>query len=737
MGWFEEQIKLRQERDDLLLDDSYLKIASAVTGHHAGSILLDQHIQVKDALDEVLKYYGLKGGAIPDSIKDLDAQLEYALRPHGIMRRVIRLDKGWSHDASGVMLSTMKESGVPVCFLPGKLSGYTFLDSSTGKREKVTDENEELFSKEAYVFYKPFPLRKLATKDIVRYAFSMLSARDIVWYLCLLFMATLTGMLMPQLSKMLFSDVIVSGSVSALMAMAVFMVCVSASSMLINAANALVSVRIERRLSMSIESATMMRLLSLPADFFKKFSAGELANRSEYMNLLCRMTVTQILSVGISSLFALFYLIQVYAFAPLLAAPALCITFSNLLITLISILWQSGISRTRMELASKESGVSYSLIAGIQKIKLSGAEKRAFAKWGEHYARVAEKTYSLPILLKVAPVLANAVTLFGTVWLYAKALECGISTANYYAFNAAYGMVSGALLMLSTLAASISEIGPALSMIRPIMETEPETTSKRQVLTRISGSVEMNNVTFRYGEGMPNIIDNLSLKIRPGQYVAIVGATGCGKSTLMRLMLGFEEPQKGAVYYDEKNLANIDLKSLRQKIGVVMQDGKLFQGDIYSNIVICAPELSLDAAWEAAEMAGIADDIRQMPMGMFTLISEGQGGISGGQRQRLMIARAIAPKPKILMFDEATSALDNLTQKKVTESLDKLKCTRIVIAHRLSTIKSCDRIIVLDKGKIVEDGSFNELIEKDGQFAELVARQRLDETDYVGMTTMF
>ena len=195
----------------------------------------------------------------------------------------------------------------------------------------------------------------------------------------------------------------------------------------------------------------------------------------------------------------------------------------------------------------------------------------------------------------------------------------------------------------------------------------------------------------------------------------------------MRLMLGFETPQKGAVYYDGRDLAQMDLRSLRRNIGVVMQNGKLFQGDIYSNITIAAPWLTLDQAWEAAELAGIADDIRDMPMGMHTLISEGSGGVSGGQRQRLMIARAVAPKPKILMFDEATSALDNLTQKIVSQSLDGLKCTRIVIAHRLSTIRQCDRIVVLDQGRIIEDGTYEQLMSRNGYFAELVARQRPEE----------
>ena len=307
-----------------------------------------------------------------------------------------------------------------------------------------------------------------------------------------------------------------------------------------------------------------------------------------------------------------------------------------------------------------------------------------------------------------------------------SSVRSGVSVADYYAFSTAYGMVSGAFMSLAGIALSTAQIRPILAMVKPFFDEVPEISDGKQVLTRLSGGIELSHVSFRYSDDMPLVIDDLSLKIRPGQYVAIVGKTGCGKSTLLRLLLGFEKPQKGAVYYDGRDLEKIDLRSLRRRIGVVTQNGKLFQGDIYSNIVISAPWLTQQDAWEAAELAGIAEDIRKMPMGMNTVISEGSGGISGGQKQRLMIARAVAPKPRVLMFDEATSALDNVTQKKVSDALEQLKCTRIVIAHRLSTIRQCDRIIVLDTGKIAEDGTYDELIAADGAFAELVARQRLD-----------
>ncbi len=726
MGWFDEQIKDRKRNDDDAFAEAFANMACAVTGKKIEASLNNDRTVTKDAIDEIMKYYHVKSREVPENISDMNEQLEYLMRPYGIMRRTVKLEDGWYRDAVGAMLGVLADSGRVVALIPTGLSGYSYFDWETGKRRRINRKNQHLFDEEAIAFYKPFPLKKLSLSSLAAYIARTLSISDYVMIALATLALSLIGLISPAITRLLFDRVLLSGNVRLLLAIAFFSVSVSVSTLLISAVKNMVTARIETKLNISVEAATMMRVMSLPADFFKKYSSGELSNRASQVGVLCKMLASTVLSTGLTSLFSLIYISQVFAYAPALVVPSLIITLATVVFSVVSSLVQMKLSTRQMELSGKESGMTYSLITGIQKIKLAGAEKRAFARWGNLYAQSAKLDYNPPAFIKLNSVISLAISLVGTIVMYGMAVKSGISVADYYAFTTAYGMVSGAFGALAGIALNVAQIKPILTMVKPFFDTVPEVSDGKEVLTRLSGGIEMNNVSFRYTENMPLIIDNMSLKIRPGQYVAIVGKTGCGKSTLMRLLLGFEHPQKGAVYYDGKDLERIDLRSLRRRIGVVMQNGKLFQGDIYSNIVISAPWLTQDDAWEAAELAGIAEDIRRMPMGMNTIISEGTGGISGGQRQRLMIARAIAPKPKILMFDEATSALDNLTQKKVSRSLDALKCTRIVIAHRLSTIKQCDRIIVLDKGKIIEDGKYDELIEKNGFFAELVARQRLD-----------
>ena len=726
MGWFDEQIRNRMRNDQEVFEDSFVKVAGSVMSNKFAARLQDQRTITKEALDEILKSYHCKPVEVPESITDPTEQLEYVLRPTGLMTRDVELKEGWYKDACGPMLGLMAETGTAVALLPGKLGGYYYSDPSTGTRARINKKTAELISRDALCFYRPLPMKQLGIKDLLLYMKDCVSESDLIFIVLITLAITLVGFVEPRAYSAITGPVLKSRNPTLLMGMAICLLSAALTNELLGVVQSILTERINTKTQMAVEASVMMRILSLPVSFFRKFSAGELSSRTESVSSLCDTLVDTIVSTGLTSLMSLLYVTQIFHFAPVLVVPSLIIILATVLVSLAVSLVQMRVSRRKMNLSAQESGMSYAMVSGIQKIKLSGSEKRAFARWARLYAQSSELDYNPPAFLKLSSVITTGITLTGTIVLYYLAARAHIAPNEYYGFQAAYGHVMTAFSALAGIATSIASIKPVLEMAEPILKTEPEITAEKEVLTRVSGAIELSHVSFRYEDNTPWVLEDLSLKIRAGEYIAIVGRTGCGKSTLVRLLLGFERPQTGAIFYDGHDLNTIDPKSLRRKMGVVIQNGELFQGDIFANITLSAPQLSLEQAWEAAETAGIADDIRDMPMGMMTMISEGQGGISGGQKQRLLIARAIAPKPKILIFDEATSALDNKTQRQVSEALDALKCTRIVIAHRLSTIRNCDRILVMDRGKIIEQGTYDELIAQNGTFADLVSRQRLD-----------
>ena len=726
MGWFTEQIRQRTENDQNVLEDSFFRMASVVMDKWDANRLEDERLIAKEAIDDILKFYHQKPVEIPDTIRDVNDQLEYVLRPTGLMTREVELEEDWQNGAYGPMLGYLKEAGTAVALLPGTIYGYYFKDPATGKRTRITRKTARLFSREALCFYQPLPMKKLGIPDLLKYMKNSITYGDLVVIVLATLAVQLVGMIEPRVYSLVTGKILEGHNMNLMAGVGVFLLTSAFAAQLIGLVRSLLMQRINTKTSQAVQASVMMRILSLPVSFFRRYSSGELSSRAGSVNSLCSMMLNNILSIGLSSLLSLLYVAQIFSFAPALVWPSLLIILATVVMSLAVSLVQIGISRKRMKLSAEEQGMSYAVMNGIQKIRLSGSEKRVFARWGRLYAKGAQLEYNPPLFLKINTVITTAISLIGTIVLYYLAIQTNVGVSQYYAFTAAYGRVMGAFSALAGIAVSVASIRPVLEMAEPILKAEPEVAADKQPVDRVTGHIEMSHVSFRYEESMPYVLNDLSLDIKAGEYVAIVGRTGCGKSTLVRLLLGFEKPVKGGIFYDRHDLNSIDPRSLRKHIGVVIQNGQLFQGDIFSNITISAPDLTLDEAWEAAEMAGIAQDIRDMPMGMQTLISEGQGGISGGQKQRLMIARAGAPKPSILIFDEATSALDNKTQKQVSGALDKLNCTRIVIAHRLSTIRNCDRILVMDKGTIIEEGTYDDLIAQNGHFAELVARQRLD-----------
>ncbi len=721
MDYFDERlsrIKQRSNADSEMLERSLEQVANALSEDSFWGEGSDS------AIGEILRYYDIhplkKDFAIDESFEHLDL----VLRPYGIMWRTVTLSDNWHKKSVGAMLAK-RTDGTMVALIPNSIFGYDIYDSSTKVTVKFKEHMKTELDKTAVCFYIPFPNQKLNYKNLINYMLGVLSKADLLSAAVAALIVPLAGMIPALINRYIATNVF-GADISLLPSIIAMYIGSTIFLSMFTMIKELAFSRIKGKIAISTESAAFMRMLSLPVSFFGKYNSGNLSTRLSALQFACKAIVDMTLDIGIVSVFSLIYILQISKLTPSLCLPALAILIASVGFAAVTAFVQKELAQKKMEVSAELAGIQLALISAIQKLRLAGAEKRAFAKWANVYAKSVKLTYSPPKLIKLNQVISMFITLFGTILIYYAAVENSVSTGDFMAFTVSFGMLTGVVNIIIDNINVLIQIKPALKLADPILKTEPEIYSEKEELKEVVGEISLNRVSFRYSPDMRPVLKDISLKISTGEYVAIVGRTGCGKSTLFKLLLGFEKPEFGNICYDGKDLNQLDMKSLRRKIGIVMQDSRLFSGTIYSNIVASAPWLSIDDAWAAAELVGIAEDIRSMPMGMFTSISENDGGISGGQRQRIMIARAIASKPKILLFDEATSALDNISQKVVSDALDRLNCTRIVIAHRLSTVKNCNRIFVLDEGQIVEEGSFDELSARNGKFVELTKHQRLE-----------
>ncbi|MCA9971327.1 MAG: NHLP bacteriocin export ABC transporter permease/ATPase subunit, partial [Anaerolineales bacterium] len=617
----------------------------------------------------------------------------------------------------------LEETQQPVAQLPRK-GGYDLVNPVAQTRRPITAETAESLTPFAHMFYRPLPAEALSARQLVRFGLQG-AARDVRTVLLMAAAVGLLSLLMPMATGLIVDQIIPDASSRQLVQLSLALVVVVVAVTLFQVTQNLALLRLQGKLGADLQAAVWDRTLNLPVAFFRDFAAGDLGNRVMGISSIQQMLSGTVLSAMIAGLFSVFSFLLLFYYDRRLALVATLLVAVSSAVLLITGRSQVRYQRQLAQVQGKISSTVLQAIEGIAKFRASGAEGRAFATWAREFSHLKGISFKARDVANAFQVFNASYQVMTPLILFAVVAALGqdtLSTGQFLAFNAAFVQFLMSVLTLSSAVIAVLNIVPTYERARPILQTLPEIDSVKEHPGELSGRLEVANVSFRYSEDGPEVLQNVSLEVNPGEFVALVGPSGSGKSTLFRMLLGFETPLSGAVYYDEQDLARLDVREVRRQIGVVLQNGQIMAGDIFTNIVGSAP-LTLDDAWRAAEMAGLDADIKAMPMGMHTIISHGGSTLSGGQRQRLLIARAIVNRPRILFFDEATSALDNRTQAVVSESLDNLQATRIVIAHRLSTIKHADRIYVLQDGRIVQQGSYDTLINEDGVFADLARRQ--------------
>ncbi len=646
-------------------------------------------------------------------------------RASRIRTRRVALKGTWWKTDSGPMIGYIAEDKRPVALLPKSPTSYEMFDPVKNERTLLTDANAVQVDYFADVMYRTFPAKMLKGWDIFRFGL-MGRTLDVLTILVMGLLGGLLGLLTPIITGVIFDEVIPGVQLSQLFMLSMAMIVAGIATATFEFTRRMALLRMEGRMDQHVQGAVIDRLIELPMSFYKNFSSGDLADRAMGINAIRQVLSGTTINAIISGVFSLFNLALLYYYSTTLANWALIITAVVIIVMALTNYFQLKTQKKLAQLNGDLSGKVLEFIMGISKFRVAGAEGRAFSIWAGMFGgmkTISRKSRiianSVDTYIAFIPIVSSMIIFFFILKMSEKE---PLSIGSFLAFNASFGQfMSSTLQIMDSLVSTLSVV-PMYQRSKPILMTLPETDLEKIHPGELTGRLEMNQVSFSYNEDGPLIIDSVSIRVEPGEFVAIVGPSGSGKSTLIRLLLGFEKPNTGSIFYDEQELAGLDIRAVRQQMGVVLQNGQVMSGDILTNI-IGSSLLTVDDAWEAARMSGLEGDIRQMPMGMYSVVSEGGTSLSGGQKQRLLISRALARKPKILIFDEATSALDNETQATVNKSLEELNTTRIVIAHRLSTIVNAKRIYVIDRGKLVQMGTYEELIHKEGVFADIARRQ--------------
>jgi NHLM bacteriocin system ABC transporter ATP-binding protein len=664
-------------------------------------------------------------------------------RATGFHIRQVTLPHDWSRQRAEVpLVGRLVAEGRPVALLPAKRrtwrfgSSYEIYDPVADCRRPVDDTLARNVAPTAWMLYPTLPDLPLGSADLVNFGLRAVKA-DVRLVLLLASLGALLGLALPIGSGILVDQVIpevklpVTGW-SRLVVGCVFLVGLAFSIGVLQVIESLTLLRIEGKLAPLLVPAIWDRLLRLPTRFFAGYPSGDLALRAMGLSVIFKRVSGAALASLVAGLISAFNLLLVFWYSwrlGLIAMLLVGILAASIAALLSAQLGQE--SRIR-QVEGSIIGFLLELVGGIAKLRTAGAENRAFGRWAALYADQLDLTLKSRRFTNRLHILCAGFPMTIAMIIYLAVIHLDpnrLSTGDFLALTLAVAsLVSGVVAAGYTLL-GLLDVPPLYERVRPILQASPEFPAAVIEPIRLAGALALNSVSFRYPgqDQATKVLDGVSLQVRPGEFVAVVGPSGSGKSTLVRLLLGFESPDSGTITYDGRELATLDVREVRRQIGVVLQNAQLMPGDLFSNIVGFTAGLTLDDAWRAARMAGLEDDIRRFPMGMHTIVGEGGSNLSGGQRQQLLIARAIVCQPRILLFDEATSALDNQTQAVVTRSITRelRGVTRVVIAHRLTTVLDADRIYVVKQGQIVQSGPYRQLVEEDGPFQELLHRQSL------------
>ena len=708
----DEYVRLRQKAEisDKAREAAYDAIGSVLRSEAAtpaGFFETGPTEPVLRACEVVGRTMGMTISAHLDDIEDLTYEEKIAAiaSSSGCRLRVVALrDQWWTQDQAP-FLAQIEKTKTPVAVVPTGPTSCECIDPRTDSRTQVDADVAASLAPFAYAFYPPFPDGKLTVRDVVRFGGRGL-LRDFRLVILMGLVVGVMGTFTPWVTGRIFDDAIPQAERTLLFTFGLGLLATAIATSLFKITQGIATVRVQGKMEYAIQSALWDRLLNLPANFFRKYSAGDLSDRVNGVDAIQSLLSGAGVATILGSLSGLAYFVLMFTYNMRLALTAVALTAFFVTFTFVANYLQLTWQRRELQFKGRLTGLVLNLINGVTRIRICGAEHHAFRVWAQQFSQQRRISFTVgtiqnavAVFTSVFPVLSSLAIFYMMLSVQESAAEegtAGITAGDFIAFSAAYGLFLAAMQALGDASLNLLRILPIYERLKPIIETPAEVDSSKIYPGKLKGGIELTHLHFRYSADGPWIIKDVSLKINPGEFVAFVGGSGCGKSTLLRLMLGFEPPTMGSLRYDGQDLASLDTRMVRQQMGVVLQASRVMPTEIYRNIVGVSSR-TIEDAWRAAEMSGLAEDIRNMPMGMHTYVSEGGGTLSGGQRQRLMIARAVVNTPKIMFLDEATSALDNKTQATVTKAMDKMDSTRIVIAHRLSTVMNADKICYLSR----------------------------------------